>query len=95
MNNYVTQYGEGENIFLITQYFINSYLNNSEYPNFDYDLSAIRKGAKYTINYNEKWTNKQGVVFTGTLEINGYKYRLPLDYASRLLSYKDAINIFK
>lgn len=75
--NYTATHGAGENIFLVTQYFVNGYLRKEDYPFFDGDMSDIRKGMAYTYNLTETWVDKKGTSFIGTLSINGRKYRLP------------------
>lgn len=95
MNSYVKTNGSGENIFLITQYFVNSYLNKDDYPHFDSDLGSIRRGAEYTYDHEQKWVNADGKEFIGVLKINGRTYRLPKNYEDRLDNYREAIKHFK
>ncbi len=94
MNNYVKKNGSGENIFLVTQYFINSYLSKEHYPYFDSDLADIRKGAAYSYNLEEKWIDYKGDEYKGVLHINNRTYRLPLNYYDRKANYDDAIKVF-
>lgn len=81
MNDYVMMHGASEEIFLITQYFINGYVTDSPY--FDDDLRSIRLGGTYEINLKAE-----------TLTVNGRTYRLPKNYEDRLDNYKEAIEIF-
>lgn len=83
MNNYVEKNGSGENVFLITQYFINSYLKKEQYPYFDSDLGFIRAGGEYVCNFD-----------TEELEVRGRSYRLPNNYDDRKSKYDEAIKIF-
>lgn len=94
MNDYVTTHGYGENVFLITQYFINSYLPSTHYPYFDSDLSEIRKGAKFSYDPKAIWVDYKGRKFEGVLYINERNYRLPKNYEDRLLKYEAAIECF-
>lgn len=84
MNDYVTKYGYKEGIFLVTQYFINSYLSKDKYPYFDSDLRSIRKGE---VDFKYNWERE-------VLCVNGREYRLPKNYADRLEKYKEAIKCF-
>ena len=95
MNNYVKEHGDGENIFLVTQYFINSYLRKDDYPYFDSDLSYIRKGGKFSYDFKEKVIDAKGEMHIGVLKVNGRTYRLPKNYADRLDNYRNAKDVFK
>ncbi len=96
VGGYVEKYGTSENIFIITQYFINSYLSNEEYPYFDSDLRSIRVSdeVNYSYNLEDIWTDKKGIEHKGVLYINGRSYRLPKEYESRLNNYKEAVECF-
>lgn len=83
MNKYVEKNGSGENIFLITQYFINSYLDRNKYPQFDSDLADIRAGGDYSYDLD-----------AGILKVGENTYRLPVNYADRKRKYDEAIKIF-
>ncbi|MDR1156825.1 MAG: hypothetical protein LBK75_00745 [Oscillospiraceae bacterium] len=52
LNDYVNQYGVGENVFLVTQYYINGWLDGG-----GDDLSAIRKGTPYEIKNGRLYVN--------------------------------------
>ena len=43
LNGYINDYGASREIFKITQYFINGYLPQEQYPHFDSDLRAMRQ----------------------------------------------------
>ena len=95
LNDYVKEHGGGENIFFVTQYFINGYLDKNDYPYFSSDLTYIRRDGNFSYDFNEKWTDKGGNTFTGVLNVNGRKYRLPVNYKDRLKKYREAMKIFK
>ena len=95
MNDYVNKNGGDEGIFLVTQYFINSYLDPEFYPDFNNDLSTIKEGNSYEYYWKEEWVDKkEGNRYVGTLHINGRVYRLPVGYYDRLQKYKLAMQIF-
>jgi hypothetical protein len=82
INNYVTKYGGGENIYIITQYYVVSWLKKQRYPDFASDMSSLRAGAKYSIS-------------GGYLYINGRKYPLPgSDWNRRSEPYYKAVDVF-
>lgn len=97
MNNYVTEYGTSEAVFIITQYFINSYLRKEKYPFFDSDLREMRqnenaKNRNDTLWYydlEELWEDDKD--FRGVLHINGRAYRLPKNYKDRRQKYLNAM----
>ena len=79
LNAYVEQYAKDDNmdgIFLITQYFVNGYVDG-----IDEALSKIRKGEKFKINSN-----------THKLEVNGKSYQLPNGWYDRELNWGKAYN---
>ena len=80
LNNYVIKHGTSEEVFLITQYFVNGYLTE---PNFNDDLASIRGGENYEIDLIKE-----------TLTVKGRTYRLPVNYADRLKNYEEAMAIF-
>lgn len=102
MNEYVTKYGSSEGIFLITQYFINSYLSKEHYPAFNDDLREIRENENvenknsnlWSYDLEKKWVDYKGKEFTGVLYINGRTYRLPLNYGDRKEKYENALKYF-
>jgi len=81
LNDYSSQYGAGENIFLVTQYFINWWPSPSspEYKTIDADLSSVRKGGAYQIKDSR-------------LYVNGRNYRLPEGWASRIKAYNNIMD---
>lgn len=59
MNDYVNKNGGDEGIFLVTQYFINSYLDPKFYPDFNNELSTIKEGNSYEYYWEEEWVDKK------------------------------------
>ena len=81
LNDYVMQHGTSEEIFLITQYFVNGYIKGSR--DFDDDLRSIRQGGQYEIDLDKN-----------ELRVNGHRYRLPNNYEDRRENYVDAVKVF-
>lgn len=67
LNAYVEMYGASEGTFLVTQYFINGYVDG-----IDDTLRSIREGGEYTIDLSN---NK--------LLSNGKEFPLPNDWEKR------------
>jgi RHS repeat-associated protein len=90
LNAYVEKNGDGSNIFLITQYFVNAFptQNGNPIPGFDADLASMRKGGSYKI---KKDKNGKSV----SLSVNGNTYDLPNGWDDRLDAYNKAIKAFK
>jgi len=82
LNGYVKKNGDSLGVFLITQYYVNSFPLGA-----DNDLSSIRKGGPYTIN-----KDKEGK--SVSLSVNGNTYSLPSRWDERKATYDKAMTAF-
>lgn len=72
LNAYVAKYGASEGIFLITQYFTNSFVEG-----INPALESIRKGGAYTIDIEKK-----------QLIVNGQSFALPNGWDDRVKAWR-------
>lgn len=69
LNDYANTYGNTEGIFLITQYFVNSYTAN------DADLASIREGGEYEIKDGKLIVNNHVYPLPENWEDRSEKYK--------------------
>ncbi|MDE6517602.1 MAG: hypothetical protein K2L18_07125, partial [Acetatifactor sp.] len=69
LNDYANTYGNTEGIFLITQYFVNSYTAN------DADLASIREGGEYEIKDGKLIVNNHSYALPENWEDRSEKYK--------------------
>lgn len=84
LNAYVEEYGSGENIYLITQYYVNVWLTKNS--TFNYDMEYLRNGGEFTYE-NEK--TKENIV------VNGHTYPTPTNWSDRKDKYEKILNLGK
>jgi len=93
LNEYVEKNGTDERIFLITQYFINGYLDKDVYPKFDDDLRNVRKGRADFIYIEPLNEEERGIIkiIYGEEE---KEYPAPINYGDRKEKYDAAMEAF-
>lgn len=82
LNAYSVKNGDSLGIFLITQYYVNGFVDG-----IGDDLALIRKGSSFTINKDKDGNSV-------SLTVNDHTYRLPNDWDNREYAYNKAIKAF-